>query len=182
MSDEPARSLVLETSVRLVFHPVLVVALFFLFSGHSAPGGGFIGGLVAGTALVLRYLVDGDLVGVVRVHPSTVLGIGLLLAAGTATAPWLAGGQVLESWHTELHLPVLGELPLTSVLAFDTGVFLIVVGLVLAALSTLGAQLQASLGGGAEPAAEAEPDDERAGGADPDDARAGGADPQAGAR
>ena len=88
---------VLETCVRLVFHAVVVTSLFFLFSGHSAPGGGFVGGLVAGTALVLRYLVRGDLAAVVRVHPATLLGAGLVLAAGTAAAPWLVGGQVLQS-------------------------------------------------------------------------------------
>ncbi len=150
MANEPLRSLVLETCVRLVVPAVLVTSLFFLFSGHSAPGGGFVGGLVAGTALVLRYLVRGDLVAVVRVHPATLLGAGLVLAAGTAAAPWLVGGQVLQSVHTELHVPVLGEVPLNTALAFDTGVYLIVVGLTLGVLATLGTQLQASLGGDVE--------------------------------
>jgi multicomponent Na+:H+ antiporter subunit A len=75
-----------------------------------------------------------------------VLGTGLLVAAGTAAFPWLLGGQVLESSYVYPHLPVLGSLPLASVLAFDTGVFLIVVGLVLTLLTTLGAQAHASLG------------------------------------
>ena len=84
--------------------------------------------------------------GDVRVQPETVLGAGLLLAAGTAVTPWFLGGQVLESSYVYLDLPVLGELPLASVLAFDTGVFLIVIGIVLGVLSTLGSQPEASLG------------------------------------
>lgn len=141
------RSLVLEISIRLVFHAILVTALFFLFSGHNSPGGGFIGGLVAGSAFVLRYLVGGAYaVGTVRLRYETVLGTGLLTSGLTALVPWLAGGQVLESAYVYLDLPVLGRLPLTSVLAFDTGVFLIVVGIVLCVLATLGAQPQASLG------------------------------------
>lgn len=142
-------SVVLEGCIRLVFHAVLATSLFFLFSGHNAPGGGFIGGLVAGSALVLRYLGSSgaSLRAEVRVGPTTLLGTGLLVAVGTAVAPFVLGGDPLESAYTYLDLPVLGELPLASVLAFDTGVYLIVVGLVLTILVTLGAQLDVSLSG-----------------------------------
>ena len=58
MSRQPqadARSsVVLETAVRLVFHTVLVFGVYLLFAGHNQPGGGFVGGLVAGSAFVLR--------------------------------------------------------------------------------------------------------------------------------
>jgi multisubunit Na+/H+ antiporter MnhB subunit len=141
------RSVLLETCIRLVFHATLAAALFFLFAGHNSPGGGFIGGLVAGAAFVLRYLVGGgNAVGTLRVRPETVLGTGLLLAAGTAVAPWLSGGQVLQSSYVSVDIPIVGTLPLTSVLAFDTGVFGIVVGIVLMILSTLGAQATSALG------------------------------------
>lgn len=142
-----ARSLILEVAVRLVFHATLAASLFFLFAGHNAPGGGFIGGLVAGAAFVLRYLVGGGrAVGAPRVSPERVLGAGLLLAAVTAVVPWLSGGQLLESAYVSLHLPVLGTVPLASVLAFDTGVYTIVVGLVLTVLATLGARPESALG------------------------------------
>ena len=142
-----ARSLVLETAVRLVFHATLAASLFFLFSGHNSPGGGFVGGLVAGAAFVLRYLVAGTAsVGTLRVRPETALGAGLLLAAGTGVVPWLFGGQLLESSYVSLQLPVLGYVPVASVLAFDTGVFMIVVGLVLMVLTTLGARSESALG------------------------------------
>jgi multicomponent Na+:H+ antiporter subunit A len=52
--DELRRSVVLETAVRLVFHTVLVFSVYLLFAGHNQPGGGFVGGLVAGAAFVLR--------------------------------------------------------------------------------------------------------------------------------
>lgn len=139
-------SVVLETCMRLVFHATAATSLFFLFAGHNAPGGGFIGGLVAGTAFVLRYLVGGAAVGPLRVRPPTVLGVGLLVAAGTAVAPWLTGGQVLESAYLPVDVPVVGTVSLTSVLVFDTGVYLIVVGIVLTLLTTLGTRPEASLG------------------------------------
>ena len=49
------RSLILDVVVRAEFHALLVVALYLLFAGHNSPGGGFAGGLVAGSALALRF-------------------------------------------------------------------------------------------------------------------------------
>jgi len=147
--SRPQEPVLVETAVDLAFHAVLVTAVFFLLRGHQSPGGGFIAGLVAATAFVLRYLAGpGAGSGAARStpRPGTVLGIGLLLACATSVVPWFFGGQVLQSDHVDLHVPVLGDVPLTSVLAFDTGVFLVVVGIVLAVLATLGAQEDASLG------------------------------------
>ena len=141
---EPRRSVVLETAVRVVFHTILVFGLYLLFAGHNQPGGGFVGGLVAGCAFVLRYIAGGRaaLRAAVPVDPGIPLGLGLLLAAGTGAAAWLLGGQFLESGKVELDLPVLGTLKATSALPFDLGVFLVVVGLVLAMLRTLGAEAE----------------------------------------
>jgi multicomponent Na+:H+ antiporter subunit A len=135
---------VLETAVRLIFHTVLVFSLYLLFAGHNQPGGGFVGGLVAGAAFVLRYVAGGRaaLKAAVPVDPGLPVGLGLVLAAGTGMAAWLFGGQFLESGKLELHLPVLGVVKATSALPFDTGVYLVVVGLVLAVLRTLGAEAE----------------------------------------
>ncbi|HHW83370.1 MAG TPA: Na+/H+ antiporter subunit A, partial [Actinomycetales bacterium] len=50
------RSLIFEVGTRMVFPTMVVFSLFLLFAGHNSPGGGFAGGLVAGTALMVRYL------------------------------------------------------------------------------------------------------------------------------
>ena len=149
MSGQVRDSVVLETCIQLVFHAVLATSVFFLVSGHNAPGGGFVGGLVAGSALVLRYLGSSGagLGREVRVAPATLLGAGLAVAVTTAVVPWALGGQLLESAYAHLDLPLLGELRLASVLAFDTGVYLIVVGIVLTVLTSLGAQDDVSLSG-----------------------------------
>ena len=142
--DSGGGSVVLETAVRLVFHTVLVFGVYLLFAGHNQPGGGFVGGLVAGCAFVLRYVVGGRgaMDQAVPVDPSLPLGLGLLLSAGTGAAAWLFGAQFLESGKVELELPVLGLVKATSALPFDVGVFLVVVGLVLAMLRTLGAEAE----------------------------------------
>ena len=55
------RSIVLEVIVRILFHTIIIVSLYLLFAGHNLPGGGFAGGLVAGMALVMRYVAGTDL-------------------------------------------------------------------------------------------------------------------------
>jgi multicomponent Na+:H+ antiporter subunit A len=70
-----------------------------------------------------------------------VLGLGLFLAGGTGAAALLLGGQVLESAVLETTLPVLGHVKLVTALFFDIGVYLVVVGLVLDVLRSLGAEL-----------------------------------------
>lgn len=137
------RSILVEVLVRLLFHPAIVVSVFLLFVGHNAPGGGFAGGLVAGLALVARYLAGGryELGEAAPIDPGRLLGIGLLLAAGTATAPLLFGGTVFESSWLETDVPVLGTISIGTSTLFDIGVYLVVVGLVLDILRSLGAEI-----------------------------------------
>ncbi|MQA33918.1 Na+/H+ antiporter subunit A [Modestobacter roseus] len=136
------RSVVLEVATRFLFHTIVVFSLFLLFSGHNDPGGGFAGGLVAGLALVLRYLAGGryELGEAAPIDPGLLLGAGLLFAGGTGATALLLGGQVLESAYLEADLPVLGHASLPTALFFDIGVYLIVVGLVLDILRSLGAE------------------------------------------
>ncbi|WP_433391597.1 Na+/H+ antiporter subunit A [Micromonospora sp. KLBMP9576] len=137
------RSIVLEVVTRLLFHTVVVFSLFLLFSGHNAPGGGFAGGLVAGLALAVRYLAGGryELAEAAPVAAGTVLGAGLLVSIGTGAVALLAGGSVLESAQLDLWLPLIGEFHLITSLFFDVGVYLVVVGLVLDILRSLGAEV-----------------------------------------
>lgn len=137
------RSLVLEATTRLVFPTLIVLSLYFFFAGHNAPGGGFAGGLVMGLALVLRYLAGGryELGEALPVEAGTILGAGLLLSAGTATASLFLGAPALSSAVIDLTLPIFGDVHLVTALFFDAGIYLIVVGLVLDVLRSLGARL-----------------------------------------
>jgi multicomponent Na+:H+ antiporter subunit A len=138
------RSVILETCVRLAFHTVLVFGLYLLFAGHNQPGGGFVGGLVAGTAFVLRYVAGGraELRAAVPVAPGIPLGVGVLLATLTGMGSWLFGADFLTSDYGSVVLPVLGTVKASTVLVFDIGVFSVVVGLVLTLLRTLGAEAE----------------------------------------
>lgn len=138
------QSVVLETVVHLAFHTVLVFGLYLLFAGHNQPGGGFIGGLVSGSAFILRYVAGGRtaLRTAVPIDPRLPLAIGLLVATLTGVVPLFLGGDFLESDYVELDLPVLGVVKVVSAVVFDIGVYLVVVGLVLGLLRTLGAEAE----------------------------------------
>ena len=126
------RLIFLEQTARILFHAVLVGSLFLLFAGHNEPGGGFAGGLVAGAAISLRYLSGGiaDVRRISRLAPWTILGSGVALAAATALAPMLAGRPVMTALGASLHPPLLGDVRVATTLAFDVGVYLVVLGLV----------------------------------------------------
>jgi multicomponent Na+:H+ antiporter subunit A len=148
LRDPRHRSLVLEVATRQIFPLIMVLSLYFFFTGHNTPGGGFAGGLTAGLALALRYLAGGryELGETLPLDAGKVLGAGLALSAGTAVASLLAGAPVLSSAVLSLHVPVLGTVQCTTSLFFDLGVYLIVVGLVLDVLRSLGARLDMELG------------------------------------
>src|SRR3546814_20432654 len=45
--------------VRLLLPMAVLVSLYFLIRGHNLPGGGFVGGLIMATAILLQYMVGG---------------------------------------------------------------------------------------------------------------------------
>ncbi|EGD55002.1 putative monovalent cation/H+ antiporter subunit A [Gordonia neofelifaecis NRRL B-59395] len=143
MRDPSQRSLILEATTRLVFPTLVVLSVYFFFAGHNAPGGGFAGGLVMGLALVLRYLAGGryELGEAMRIEAGTILGAGLAISATTAAVSLFLGAPALSSAVIEMHLPVFGEVHIVTALFFDLGIYLIVVGLVLDILRSLGARL-----------------------------------------
>lgn len=134
------QSLILDTTTRAIFPPMLVFSLYLLFVGHNAPGGGFVGGLTAGIALVLLYAGGGiDRVRAVATVPhETLLGVGLLLACVTGLGSLLLDAPFMSSAILETDIPLLGHVKLVTVLFFDIGVYVIVVGLALALLAVLG--------------------------------------------
>jgi multicomponent Na+:H+ antiporter subunit A len=136
----PRRSLILDTTVRLVFDGSLVLSVYMLFAGHNQPGGGFVGGLIAAAAIALRYIAGGigEVRSLVPFQPWTFLSIGLALAAGSAVVPLVFGNGPLDQQAVEWHPIIIGKVKATSATVFDGGVYLIVVGLVLMIFEGLG--------------------------------------------
>jgi multicomponent Na+:H+ antiporter subunit A len=62
-------------------------------------------------------------------------------------APLAFGGAVLQSAVIDIHLPLLGDLHLVTSVFFDVGVYVLVVGLVLDLLRSLGAGIDRQAAG-----------------------------------
>jgi multicomponent Na+:H+ antiporter subunit B len=142
--DFRPRTLLLEMTTRTLFPTVLVFSVYLLLVGHYGPGGGFAAGLVAGLAFVLRYMAGGgsDLGGVVRVRPPVVIGLGLTVALLTALVPVAFGAPVLATTKLAVDLPVAGHLETQTSVFLDTGVYLLIIGVVLDLLRSLGAGVE----------------------------------------
>lgn len=132
-------SLLLQSVARAILPPALLVALWLLGRGHHLPGGGFVAGLVVAAALILQYVATGRRLmhESVRVPAEALVAIGLLVAVGTGLAAQVAALPFLTSAHGHLHIPVLGDFPLSSAGLFDVGVFLVVTGSTLRILLTI---------------------------------------------
>ncbi|MBN7483434.1 Na+/H+ antiporter subunit A [Mycobacteroides abscessus] len=147
LRDPKHRSLVLEVATRLIFPLVMVLSFYFFFAGHNVPGGGFAGGLTAGLALVLRYLAGGryELGETLPFDAGKILGLGLAFSGGTALSSMLLGAPVLSSATIQFDMLGFGHVKIVTAIFFDLGVYLVVVGLVLDVLRSLGARLDVEL-------------------------------------
>ena len=133
-------SAILEAGVIAVAGPMLAFSMYLLFAGHNQPGGGFAAGLVAGVTVLLVWTAGGtETVGRVLPLRSTLLmGLGLVVAAITGFAALVPGLAFLESGYIELAIPVVGKVKIVSALFFDIGVYLVVVGMALGLIRSLG--------------------------------------------
>jgi len=125
-------SLILRTVVPLLVSLMVVFSIFVLFRGHNLPGGGFIGGLIAASAIAVYMISTGP--GAVRsaliIHPISIAGVGVLLAALSGLPGMLFGDPYLTGlWWLPEDLPI--KVVATPVV-FDIGVYLAVVGTVVA--------------------------------------------------
>ncbi|CAM5223032.1 Multicomponent K+:H+ antiporter subunit A OS=Castellaniella defragrans OX=75697 GN=HNR28_003565 PE=4 SV=1 [Castellaniella defragrans] len=128
--------------VRLLLPISTLVSLYFLLRGHNQPGGGFVAGLVMATGIILQYMVGGILWVEARplIRPQAWMAWGLLVAGATAMSAWWAGLPFLSAYPLDVTLPVLGPVHLSSVLAFDVGVYMLVVGATMLILIALAHQ------------------------------------------
>lgn len=122
-------TLIYRTIAPVITALMLLFSVFVLLRGHNEPGGGFIGGLIAASA----FAVFGIAFGVASVrraivfHPLSIAGFGLLVATLSGiisvflSVPFMTGLWIYPS--------LVGvEVPLATVISFDIGVYLVVVG------------------------------------------------------
>ena len=130
--------------LRMLIRPLLplamAVAVYIFLRGHNLPGGGFIAGLIAAIALLLQYVSAGATYAAPRLRFSfiSLLASGLLIATATGAGSWLFGQPFLTSSYGYFTLPIVGTFELATAMLFDFGIFLVVVGTLMIALTELG--------------------------------------------
>jgi multicomponent K+:H+ antiporter subunit A len=129
-----------RVAARLLLPFTILVAAYLFLRGHNQPGGGFLAGLLAAVAVVMQYMGEGLRQTLARlgIDFRIMLGAGLLLASLTGLAGILAGMPFLTSGSGHQQVPLLGDIPLASAMAFDLGVFMTVFGTTLLTLTAIG--------------------------------------------
>ncbi len=118
---------------------MIAVGVFIFLRGHNEPGGGFIAGILVGVAYIMQYIASGYRWSNERARfdPHFMIGFGIMLAALSGIGAWVFGYPYLTSSHAYVPIPLIGKVEIASVIVFDLGVFLTVVGIVLISLANL---------------------------------------------
>jgi len=126
-------SLILRTATPFLVGLTVLFSIFILLRGHNVPGGGFIGGLVGASAFAIYTITEG--VAATRramiAHPIAIAGFGLFCAGISGVVSLVFGDAFMTGqWWFPAFAPDLKYL--STVVLFDIGVYLVVVGAIVA--------------------------------------------------
>jgi len=126
-------SIVLRAAAKVIVPLQLILSIILLLRGHNEPGGGFIGGLIGGSAFVLYGFAFGmeRAKTLLSVPPQFLIGAGLIVAAGSGVPALLESMPFLTGLWSQISFPsfVAGKIKIGTPLFFDIGVYLVVVGI-----------------------------------------------------
>ena len=129
--------LIFRTAATFLLPLLLLFSIFLLLRGHYLPGSGFVGGIIASIAFVLHSFAFGlrNTRKLLRIHPMGFMPVGLALAVFSAILPIFQGLPVMTVLWLNEPFPVVGLIG--SALLFDTGVYLVVLGVALTIIFTI---------------------------------------------
>ncbi|WP_026696778.1 Na(+)/H(+) antiporter subunit B [Alkalicoccus chagannorensis] len=134
-----SRPIQFHVVTRITGFIILTFSIFLFFAGHNNPGGGFIGGLMTASALVLLYL-SFDVQSIKKAIPfdyTQMIAVGLAISIITGIVGMFFGFPYLTQFFDYFQLPILGETELTTALPFDLGIYLVVVGFTMLTILTI---------------------------------------------
>ncbi|MDD4730063.1 MAG: MnhB domain-containing protein, partial [Dysgonamonadaceae bacterium] len=106
------RTVILNTTVKILMPLFFLFSMFLLFRGHNLPGGGFIGGLLAAIALFLHSIVFGvdETLKSYRLNPRKLIASGLLAALVSVLISLFKGLTLFTGLWSNIQLPLIGKL------------------------------------------------------------------------
>lgn len=129
----------LQTATKILVFIIMTFSIYVLFAGHHNPGGGFIGGLITASALILLYIAF-DLQSVRDIIPvdfKKLAATGVLIAVLTGVVSLILDVPFLSQTYTYVNLPFLGKTELASAMIFDLGVYLTVLGTTMTIITSI---------------------------------------------
>lgn len=118
------RAVILDLAARGLFPVMMLASIWILLRGHNAPGGGFIAGMVAVAATSMVAVARGSAValGQMPLGPQRLAAAsGLLSLVSGLPAVALDRAYMTHLW---VKVPLgFTELPLSTVMLFDLGVY-----------------------------------------------------------
>ena len=123
------RTVIFQTITPYLTSLMLLFSIFVLLRGHNEPGGGFIGGLIAASALAIYGIAFGvaPVRRAIKFHPMSLSAFGLFIAALAGVPSLFAGVPFLTGlWVFPTIFGI--ELALSTPLVFDIGVYFVVLG------------------------------------------------------
>ncbi|MCR8657422.1 Na(+)/H(+) antiporter subunit B [Paenibacillus endoradicis] len=129
----------LQTATKILVFIIMTFSIYVLFAGHNNPGGGFIGGLITASALILLYIAF-DLQSVRDIIPvdfKKLAATGVLIALLTGVASLVLNVPFLSQAYTYVDLPFLGKTELATAMIFDLGVYLAVLGTTMTIITSI---------------------------------------------
>lgn len=130
---------ILQSIAKIVVFIILTLALYLFFAGHHSPGGGFVAGLILAAAIVLLCLAF-DIETVKEGLPidfKLVAALGAFIVVACGIGATVFGVDFLTQVFATIHLPFFGDVDLTTVTLFESGVTLAVVGVVVTIISSI---------------------------------------------
>jgi multicomponent Na+:H+ antiporter subunit B len=128
------QDLIITTACRLLIPFIQLFALYVIAHGHHSPGGGFQGGVILGSSIILLAISHDLRTVLVRIsekEAGLLCAIGVFLYAGTGALCLLLGGNFLD-------YSVLSKiLPLDPVSARSFGILIVEVGVGIAVMGSM---------------------------------------------
>ncbi len=129
---EGVTSVMTRVVARLLLLPTMVTAAAILVKGYIEPGDGFSAGVIVALGILMQYLAFGR-EQTEKLLPLRGIGhlafLGLLVTLAVAFRPLFVGEPLMTHWPPpEGHVIYFGTLEIITAVAFDIGIFLLVVG------------------------------------------------------
>lgn len=123
-------SIILQLASKYIRWILVIFSVIVLVRGHNAPGGGFIGGLLAGLSLAYKGFAYTPeiLQNEMKVKPEGFMALGLVLIFISLWPGLLFKSTLMEGFWFTIPLPFIEGFKFGTPFLFDIGVYFTVIG------------------------------------------------------